>query len=212
MTRVTTRSCEGFASSRFGPDVARRAGVGQRVARAAVRGEDRLAVRRLLCRDAGARDCTRRTSRCPGPPDPGRRRRIPARRRRTAEASVEPGIPGAAVEGLDDREQDLLATTCVNVSDVIPASRDWAKASSRLGPIVPFVPASARVWQPPHAWRKSFLPAPWLPSLEYPPVPHPTARVRVPRARHCDEYDGPHEAESTASRCPGRTVTRGRCR
>ena len=38
------------------PDRAVRAGVGERVARAAVRGEDRLPVGRLLRRDAGARD------------------------------------------------------------------------------------------------------------------------------------------------------------
>ena len=58
-----------------------------------------------------------------------------------------------------------VATTCVNVSDVIPASRACANASSRFGPTLPFVPASANVWQPPHAWMNSFLPAPWLPSL-----------------------------------------------
>ena len=66
-------------------------------------------------------------------------------------------------------------TTWMNVSVVIPSSRDCANASSRFGPIVPFVPASARVWQPPQALRKRSLPAAWLPLVEYPPVPQPAS-------------------------------------
>ncbi len=74
-------------------------------------------------------------------------------------------MPGAPVEVSVIGYRIWLATTCVNVADVIPASRACAKASSRFGPIVPFVPASASAWHPPHAWTKSFLPPPWLPSL-----------------------------------------------
>src|SRR5690242_8032816 len=45
-----------------------------------------------------------------------------------------------------------------NVEFFMPSRRDWANASSRLGPTVPLVPARASVWQEPHRLRKSFLP------------------------------------------------------
>ena len=69
-------------------------------------------------------------------------------------------MPGAPVEVSVIGNLICVATTWVNVSDVIPASRAWANASSRLGPIEPLVPASASVWHPPQAWMNSFLPDP----------------------------------------------------
>ena len=57
-------------------------------------------------------------------------------------------------------------TTLVNVEFVIPSSRACANASSRFGPIVPAVPASARVWQPPQRLMKRSRPADWFPSSE----------------------------------------------
>ena len=102
-------------------------------------------------------------------------------------------MPGAPVEVFVIGNLIWVATTCVNVADVMPASRAWANASSRFGPIVPLVPASASVWQPPQAWMKQLLAR----SL--------AARARVAtgaaarerereggRARSGDEYDGPH--------------------
>src|SRR3970282_649406 len=83
-----------------------------------------------------------------------------------------PGIPGAPVEVFVIGYQIWSWTTWVNVSDVMPASRAWANASSRFGPMGPAVPASASVWQLPHALTKSCFPAPWLPSLVDSPLPH----------------------------------------
>jgi hypothetical protein len=93
------------------------------------------------------------------------------------------GIPGAPVDVWLMGNLICVATTWMNVSEVMPASRACANASSRFGPTVPFVPASASVWQPPHACTKSFLPDPWLPELTYPPVPQP-ARATTSAPAH----------------------------
>ena len=67
-------------------------------------------------------------------------------------------------------------TTLRMVDSLKPSRRGPEKASSRLGPIFPCVPASASVWQLPHFSWKSCLP--WAVSalpLEIPPVPQPAA-------------------------------------
>ena len=104
-------------------------------------------------------------------------------------------MPGAPVEVVSIGNRIWAATTCVNVSEVIPSARACAKASSRFGPIVPAVPASASVWQTPQAWVKSCFPVPWLPPSEYPPVPHPeSASTRRRRADGAHEGGDPHGA------------------
>src|SRR6266487_1023479 len=93
------------------------------------------------------------------------------------------GIPGAPVDGVVIGNMIWSCTTCVNVEDFIPASREAENALSRFGPIVPAVPASASVWQPPQDLTKSCLPEPWLPLLVYPPVPQP-ANANVATTAH----------------------------
>ncbi len=160
VTRSMTSSFGRLGVVEIRPDVARGPGVGQGVARAAVRREDRLPVGRLLGRDARSRQPSRRRSRCRRPPDPGRRRRSPMPSTSSHDGSVVStwAFRARRSTGLVIGYWICVATTWVNVSEVIPASRACAKASSRFGPTVPFVPASASVWQPPHAWTKSFLP------------------------------------------------------
>src|SRR6478736_1840240 len=67
----------------------------------------------------------------------------------------------------------------------VPAERkifdlSAANASSRFGPIVPVVPASASVWHEPHFAWKSFLPATGSPEVTRPTAPQPalTAATR----------------------------------
>jgi hypothetical protein len=55
------------------------------------------------------------------------------------------GIPGAPVEVVVIGNRIWFATTWAKVADVMPAARDCSNASSRFGPIVPAVPASASV-------------------------------------------------------------------
>src|SRR5207249_11548248 len=57
------------------------------------------------------------------------------------------------------------------------------KASSRFGPVVPFVPALASVWQPPQVATKSFLPAAASPEVTRPTAPQPTAVAATRPAR-----------------------------
>src|SRR5581483_12206578 len=61
---------------------------------------------------------------------------------------------------------------------------DW-NASSRFGPIVPCVPASARTWQAPHVFLKSALPFVGLPSvaLRCGTAPQPAARSAAATTR-----------------------------
>src|SRR5215208_4381395 len=79
-------------------------------------------------------------------------------------------------------------TTSRIVLSSTPSARDCAKASSRLGPIWPDVPAARSVWQPPHFSLKSCCPWLALPSAASPPVPQPppttassSATARSPR-------------------------------
>jgi hypothetical protein len=73
-------------------------------------------------------------------------------------------MPGEPVEVSSIGYLICCATTCAKVSFVIPSSRACAKASSRLGPMVPREPASERTWQSSQVEsRKSCLPFPWLP-------------------------------------------------
>ena len=56
-----------------------------------------------------------------------------------------------------------------------PCLRSDANASSRFGPILPWAPASASVWQPAHFWLKRVLPFDASPPVALPPVPQPAA-------------------------------------
>ena len=49
-------------------------------------------------------------------------------------------------------------TSASNDESSKPSARGSMYASSRFGPIVPLVPASASVWQPPQVVMNSFLP------------------------------------------------------
>src|SRR5262245_27567996 len=51
-----------------------------------------------------------------------------------------------------------LSTIPLNVLCPSPSTRDCLKAASRLGPVVPVVPARASVWHAPHFSAKSTLP------------------------------------------------------
>ena len=176
VTRSTTRLLRRLRLVEVRPDVPRRPGVGERVARAAVRGEDRLPVRRFLRGDAR---CRRRRRRSRDVLD-GLilvldAERVDRRRRRTRGGSGRRrAFPARPSTVLGDREPDLRR------DDLRERVRRHPGLACLRERVVEIRARSCRSFRRRRACgsrrrpgRTASCPVPWLPALVYPPVPQP---------------------------------------
>src|SRR5438552_5855780 len=81
-----------------------------------------------------------------------------------------------------DAKRIWSRTTWRMVLSLNPCWRSDANASSRFGPTLPVVPASASVWQTPHLATKSCFPLEAFVLRSTPPVPQPPATPAAKRA------------------------------
>src|SRR4051812_32195389 len=84
-------------------------------------------------------------------------------------------MPGCPVPGSLSAYAIWPRTTSRIVWTSNPCVLSEPNALSRLGPIVPVVPASASVWHEPHVVLKSFLPAAGSPDVTRSTAPQPAA-------------------------------------